>query len=122
MYSPPRRGRYPRKAGRIVRLFADFRGIEQDYFRQPGCFPPQHVIVLKREIWERDKWVAKSLTDAFIAANAMSGAATRNFPYVSPWLEAELEETEALMGADFHADGFERNRAAVDVFCRQAYE
>jgi hypothetical protein len=35
-------------------------------------------------------------------------------------LDAELEETEALMGADFHADGFENNRATIEVFCDQA--
>jgi len=85
-------------------------------------FPPQHLIVLRREVWERDKWLARSLTEAFIRADAMFAEAQRNFPYVSPWLEAELEETEALMGADFYADGFEKNRAQVDAFCHQANE
>ena len=32
------------------------------------------------------------------------------------------EETEALMGADFHAYGYEKNRDTIDVFCRQAHE
>jgi 4,5-dihydroxyphthalate decarboxylase len=50
----------------------------------------------------------------------MFGKAQRSFPYVSPWLDAELEETEALMGADFHADGFERNRVTIEVFIEQA--
>ena len=40
---------------------------------------------------------------------------------MSPWLDAELEESEALMGADFHADGLERNRATIEVFAEQAY-
>jgi 4,5-dihydroxyphthalate decarboxylase len=66
--------------------------------------------------------VAARLTEAFIRANTMFAQAQRNFPYVSPWLEAELEETEALMGADFHPYGFEPNRAVIDIFCRQAYE
>jgi hypothetical protein len=26
------------------------------------------------------------------------------------------------MGADFHADGFEKNRTQIDAFCHQAYE
>jgi len=52
----------------------------------------------------------------------MFAAATRNFPYVSPWLEADLEETETIMGADFHPYGFEKNRGAIDVFCREAYD
>ena len=41
---------------------------------------------------------------------------------MSPWLDVELEETEALMGADFHQDGFERNRATIEAFCQQAFD
>jgi len=122
IYSPPRPSRYDPAAGPIVRLFPDYRPVERDYFRRTGCFPPQHLIVLRREVWERDKWIAKSLVDAFIAADRMFAASIRGFPYVSPWLEAELEESQALMGVDFHADGFERNRHQIEVFCRQAYE
>jgi 4,5-dihydroxyphthalate decarboxylase len=122
IYSPPRPARYHPKDGPIVRLFPDCRAVERDYFAATGIYPPQHLIVLRREVWERDKWLAKSLTDAFIRSNAMFGAAQRNFPYVSPWLDCELEETEALMGADFHQDGFERNRATIEAFCQQAFD
>ena len=121
IYSPPVPSQYDREAGPIVRLFPDFRAIERDYFRQTGCFPPQHLIVLKRQVWERDKSIAVRLTDAFIEADRVFGSAVRNFPYVSPWLEAELEETQALMGADYHEDGYEKNRAQVEVFCHQAH-
>ena len=122
IYSPARPLHYDPVKGPIVRLFADIRTIEHDYFRQTGCFPPQHLVILRRDAWERDKWIARSLTDAFIRCNDQFAAAQRNFPYVSPWLDAELEETEAAMGRDFHPYGFEKNRAVIDVFCRQAYE
>jgi 4,5-dihydroxyphthalate decarboxylase len=121
IYSPPRPQRYHPTNGPIVRLFPDFRGIERDYFRQTGMFPPQHLIVLRREVWQAHKWIARSLTDAFARCAEVFYREQRSFPYLSPWLEAELEETEALMGADFHADGFERNRATVEVFNDQAY-
>jgi 4,5-dihydroxyphthalate decarboxylase len=120
IYSPPRPHRYHPVAGPIVRLFPDIRAIERDYFRATGMFPPQHLIVLKREVWEAHKWIARSLTDAFVRCTEIFGKAQRSFPYVSPWLDAELEETEALMGADFHADGFEKNRATIEVFSEQA--
>jgi 4,5-dihydroxyphthalate decarboxylase len=106
--------------GPIVRLFPDIRSIEREYFRATGMFPPQHLIVLKRAVWEAHKWIARSLTDAFASSTDMFGKAQRAFPYVSPWLDAELEETEALMGADFHAEGFEKNRATIEVFSEQA--
>ncbi len=122
LYSPPRPQYYDPISGPIIRLFCDIRSIERDYFRRTGCFPPQHLVILRRDVWERDKWIARSLTDAFIRCNDQFTKAQRLLPYVSPWLDVELEETEALMGADFHPYGFEKNRAAVDIFCRQAYE
>ena len=111
IYSPPRPRRYHPVDGPIVRLFSDIRAIERHYFRATRMFPPQHLVVLRREVWERNKWIARALTDAFIRCNDAFTKAQRSFPYASPWLDAELEETEALMGADFHAYGFEQNRA-----------
>jgi 4,5-dihydroxyphthalate decarboxylase len=122
IYSPPRPRHYDPVKGPIVRLFPDIRAIERCYFRQTGCFPPQHLVILRRDVWERDRWLARSLTDAFIRCNDQFTTAQRQFPYASPWLDAELEETEAVMGADFHPYGFERNRDTIDIFCRQAHE
>jgi 4,5-dihydroxyphthalate decarboxylase len=120
IYSPPRPQAYHPVSGPIVRLFPDFRSVEQEYFRKTGAFPPQHLIVLRREIWEANRWIAKSLTDAFIAANDCFSASQSGFPYATPWLEAELEDTAAVMGDDFHPHGLERNRAQIDMFAAEA--
>jgi len=122
IYSPPRPQRYHPVDGPIIRLFPDIRAVERDYFRRTGCFPPQHLVILRRDVWEREKWTARSLTDAFVRCNTQFAAAQRGFPYASPWLDIELEETEALMGADFHPYGFENNQKALEIFCRQAHE
>jgi 4,5-dihydroxyphthalate decarboxylase len=83
--------------------------------------PPQHLIVRRREVWQRNKWIARVLTDAFCGCTEAFAKAQRSFPHVSPWLEAELEEAEALTGAGFHAEGFERNRETIEVFAEQAH-
>jgi len=121
IYSPPRPHRYHPADGPIVRLFPDIRAIEREYFRTTAMFPPQHLIVLRRQTWQQNKWIARSLTDAFTRCTDTFGKAQRSFPYVSPWIDAELEETEALMGPDFHAEGFEKNRATIEVFAEQAH-
>ena len=121
IYSPPRPEAYHPDDGPIARLFPDFRGIEQEYFRATGAFPPQHLIVIRREVWEANQWIARSLTEAFIAANDTFTAAQRGFPYATPWLEAELEDTAAVMGDDFHPYGFERNRAQIEMFAAEAF-
>jgi 4,5-dihydroxyphthalate decarboxylase len=120
VYSPPRPKRYHPMDGPIVRLFPDIRTIERDYFRQTGMFPPQHLVVLRRETWAANKWIAGALTDAFTRCNDVFGQAQRSFPYGSPWLDIELEETEGLMGPDFHPYGFEANRQTIEVFSEQA--
>jgi 4,5-dihydroxyphthalate decarboxylase len=122
IYSPPRPARYDPVNGPIVRLFRDIRAIEQDYFRRTRCFPPQHLVILRRDVWERNRWIARSLADAFNRCNDQFTTAQRNFPYASPWLDTELEETEAVMGKNFHPYGFENNRDTIDIFCRQAHE
>jgi 4,5-dihydroxyphthalate decarboxylase len=122
IYSPPRPQAYHPGTGPIARLFPDFRGIEQRYYRETGAFPPQHLIVLRREAWEANRWIARRLTDAFVTANDAFTAAQRSFPYATPWLEAELENTAAVMGEDFHPYGLERNRAQIDMFAGEAFQ
>ena len=121
VYSPPRPRLYHPVDGPIVRLFPDIRTVEREYFRITRMYPPQHLIVLRRETWQQNKWIARSLTEAFTRCTETFAKAQRSFPYVSPWLDAELEETEALMGADFHAEGFERNRSTIEAFAEQAH-
>jgi 4,5-dihydroxyphthalate decarboxylase len=121
VYSPPRPQAYHPRTGPIARLFPNFRHVEQEYFRATGAFPPQHLIVLRREVWEANRWIARSLTEAFGAANDCFTAAQKSFPYAAPWLEAELEETAAVMGEDFHPYGFERNRTQIELFTGEAF-
>lgn len=39
-----------------------------------------------------------------------------------PWLTSHVEETRALMGDDYWAYGFERNRPALETFLRYHHE
>jgi 4,5-dihydroxyphthalate decarboxylase len=121
IYSPPRPQAYRPVDGRLARLFPDFRPVEQEYFRETGAFPPQHLIVIRREAWEANRWIARSLTEAFVACNDTFTAAQRSFPYATPWLEAELESTAAVLGEDFHPYGLERNRAQIEMFAGEAH-
>lgn len=121
IYSPPRPARYHPITGPIVRLFPEFRGIERQYFADTGVFPPQHLIVLRSAVWEANRSLAPAVTDAFVRCEDYYRAQTRSFPYASPWLEAELEETAAAMGDDPYAYGLERNRATVKIFCDMGY-
>jgi 4,5-dihydroxyphthalate decarboxylase len=121
LFSPPRPARYHPTRGAIRRLLPDFPAIERDYFARTGAFPPQHLIVIRRELWEAHRWTAKAITEAFIHADRLFDAAQRGFPYATPWLEAELEATEATVGDNFSHHGLEANRANIEMFCEEAH-
>jgi 4,5-dihydroxyphthalate decarboxylase len=108
--------------GPIARLVPDFRPLERRYFEETRCYPPQHVIALRKEVWERDPSVGGRLVSALNECEARFQENQHLFPYASPWLMAEVEETDLVMGRDHFAHGLENNRAQVDVFCQSAFE
>jgi 4,5-dihydroxyphthalate decarboxylase len=117
---PPRR--FNASDGPIVRVFPDYRPIEQRYFGETRCYPPQHVIVLRRASWAKHRHVARRIVDAFNTAEAQFEAGQRQFPYNSPWLIGDVEDAARLMGTDYHAHGIDKNRHAVDTFCQGAFD
>jgi 4,5-dihydroxyphthalate decarboxylase len=121
MLSPPLPRRYHPADGPIVRLVTDWRAAEEAYWRATRCWPPQHLVVIRRTLWEANRWVAKALTDAFAACDVAFNASLRHFPYATPWQEAEMERIEALMGRDFCATGVEATRHEIEAFAGEAH-
>jgi 4,5-dihydroxyphthalate decarboxylase len=108
--------------GPIARLVPDFPSLEKSYFEKTRCYPPQHVIVLRKEVWERDPSIGGRLVAVFDECEARFQAGQHLFPYASPWLIADVEETDLLLGRDYFAPGLEKNRVVVDAFCQSAFE
>jgi 4,5-dihydroxyphthalate decarboxylase len=103
----------------IVRLYADYREAERDYYRRTRIFPAQHLVVLKRPVVERYPRIVPSLYAALKQARDLSEANHRVLHESSPWLLADLEEQTALMGADFEPYGYHENRDMVATFCAE---
>ena len=78
--------------------------------------------MIRRAVWERDRSVGARLVETFNACEREFHAAQRLYPYNSPWLMADIEATEAVMGADYNAHGLDKNRHAVDTFCQGAFD
>ena len=62
MWSPPRPRLFHPSHGPLVRLFADYRAADMAYFAATRVFPPLHLVVLRRAVWENSPWVARALT------------------------------------------------------------
>jgi 4,5-dihydroxyphthalate decarboxylase len=106
---------------RVRRLFADFRQVEVEYFKRTRVFPIMHTVVVRRELLDREPWVARSLYDAFCESRrrAMAELAEPVVLTVTlPWQIAEVERTRELMGDDYWPYGLEPNRAALETLMR----
>jgi 4,5-dihydroxyphthalate decarboxylase len=108
----------------VRRLFPDVRQVEVDYFQRTGIFPIMHVIALRREIYERNRWVAKALLDAFEASKAQAYDRIREVSgiYSLPWLTIEQEESQRVFGGDPFPYGVEPNLATLEAATQYSYE
>ncbi len=110
-----------RGEGSVRYLFDDCRAVEEDYFRRTGIFPMMHTIVIKRETYDREPWIAQSLFDAFDAAKrrAMENLYETNaLAVMAPFVVHDLERTRQLMGFDYWPFGIEANKKAITTFFR----
>lgn len=101
-------------------LFPNFKQVEADYYSKTQIFPIMHVVALRRSLYEKHPWIAKSLTKAFAQSLEMAYEPLRErsaLRYMLPWLEDHVEETQRLMGtAKWWQDGFEPNKHGIDKF------
>ncbi|HEY3919740.1 MAG TPA: hypothetical protein VGL83_18265 [Stellaceae bacterium] len=108
----------------VARLFPDYETVERDWYRRTRIFPAMHTVVIRRDLYEKNRWLAKSLMQAFDAAKKRAldhYRFTETFmgaPFMTPWLPALLEKNRALMGADPWAYGVELNRKTIETYLR----
>jgi len=105
----------------VKRLFEDFVPVEQAYWRETGIFPIMHVIAIRREVYEANRWIAMNLFQAFREAQKLTYEGlqeTAALKGMLPWFNAHVEETLAMMGPDFWPYGVERNRQTLETFLR----
>jgi 4,5-dihydroxyphthalate decarboxylase len=112
-------------SGDVKRLFDDFARVERDYFKRTGIFPIMHTVVIRRELYEREPWVAQSLYKAMSLAQRATYddlSETAALKTMLPWLTAHLEETRREMGDDFWPYGLQRNHETLATFLRYSHE
>ncbi len=116
---------YANGGGKVKRLFENYVDIEKAYFRKTKIFPIMHTVVIRREVYEQNRWVAQALYKAFGAAQAETYKdlnETAALKAMLPWLNAHVEEARAEMGDDYWPYGLEKNHAALDTFLRYSFE
>jgi 4,5-dihydroxyphthalate decarboxylase len=111
--------------GQVVRLFSDYRAVEEAYYRDTGIFPIMHVVALRADVVGEHPWVAMNLYTAFREAKrrSLERALDANAPkYPIPWSPYNATRAQEVFGADFWPYGIEQNRTTLDAFLGYAYE
>jgi len=107
------------------RLFQNYPELEEAYFRKTRIYPIMHVVVLRRDAYERDRWIAMNLFKAFEAAKreSMQRLVEIGLSHVPmPWVAERARRWRELAGEDFWPYGVEPNRPTLEAFVQYAHE
>jgi 4,5-dihydroxyphthalate decarboxylase len=107
------------------RLFEDYQGLELAYWKKTRIFPIMHVVVLRRESYERNRWIAMNLVQAFEAAKrrSLSRVVELGVSHVPlPWVADNATRWREMAGEDFWPYGIEANRATLEAYLQYAFE
>jgi 4,5-dihydroxyphthalate decarboxylase len=114
-------GRHPD----IARMFPDYRALERKLYQTAKIFPIMHLIAMRRDLHERQRWIATSLYQAFVESKRRALARMRyagSLGYMLPWLLAEIEEIDEVFGGDAWPYGIEANRATLEALVQYMVE
>jgi 4,5-dihydroxyphthalate decarboxylase len=113
------------RPGDVKRLFPDYVAAEHAYYQRTKIFPIMHTVVIRRDVYEKNPWVAQALYKALERSKAKMMEHYRQtaaMPAMLPWLVAHLEEARSLMGEDWWPYGLAPNRHVLDTFLRYHHE
>jgi 4,5-dihydroxyphthalate decarboxylase len=116
---------FNRQPDKVKRLFPDYVAVEKAYFRRTRIFPIMHTVVIRRDVYEKDPWVAQSLYKAFSEAKALAYESynqTAALAAMVPWLTSHVEEARREMGDDWWSYGLAANRKVLETFLRYHHE
>ncbi|HUQ26466.1 MAG TPA: ABC transporter substrate-binding protein [Burkholderiales bacterium] len=108
-----------------TRLFKDYRAAEAEYWKKTRIFPIMHVLALRRDVYEGNRWLAMNLFQAFLEAKRRSMARVAEFGLSHlplPWIPDHVRQWREIAGEDFWPYGVEANRPTLDAFLQYGYE
>jgi 4,5-dihydroxyphthalate decarboxylase len=109
----------------VGRLFPDYRTAEEDYYKRTGFFPIMHGIGVRRSLAEKDPWLPGAVYAAFREGRRRALDDLTAFGVLRvtlPWVRAELDAAQALMGSEIWPYGFEPNLPELAAMARYAHE
>jgi 4,5-dihydroxyphthalate decarboxylase len=113
------------EADSVERLFPDYRKAEEDYYKRTGFFPIMHGIGVRRSLADANPWIAGAVYGAFCEGKRRALDDLTAFGVLRvtlPWVRAEFDAAQALMGPDIWPYGVEPNLPELKAMARYAHE
>jgi 4,5-dihydroxyphthalate decarboxylase len=102
----------------IVRLFPDFVEREKEYYKRTKIFPIMHLVAIRKDVYEKHPFVAKSLFDAFNKSKEIALGHMLNLRALRcmvPWLMRDIDEIYDHFDGDPWPYGVEANRPTLEA-------
>jgi 4,5-dihydroxyphthalate decarboxylase len=108
----------------VRRLFPDTQGEMQRFVKRTDVMPTTHTLVMKKELAEREPWIAQSLFHAFVDAQKAADEMLQDDPKRYSYLDSVFiqEQQNAAYGASPYQHGLKANRKIVETFVRYAHD
>lgn len=113
------------KVPHVKRLFPDFKRVEMEYYKKTGIFPIMHLVALRRDFYEANRFVASSLFEALNDSKELARKRmnfTGALRYMLPWLPESLDEIKEVFGGDCWPYGIEENRKTLEALIQYLHE
>src|SRR5207253_11415374 len=94
----------------IAPRYENARAVEREFYLKTRIFPIMHLVVIRRNVYERYPFVAESLYRAFVEAKKL--ALTRlhkGHPLMLPWAHDDIAEIDEVFRGDPYPYGVEAN-------------
>ena len=107
----------------IAPLFADARAVEREFYRATRIFPIMHLVVIRRDVYEREHTIADRLYRGLVEAKKLALARLhKGHPFMLPWVHDDIDEIDEVFGGDPYAYGIEANRETLEALVRYLAE
>lgn len=109
----------------MIRLFPNYKAVEQDYYKRTRIFPIMHIVAMRADLHRDDPRIAARIYDAFCQARDLAVAGlydTDALRLALPWLIDHVEEARSVLGQDYWTYGAQSNKNVWNTFCEYQVE
>lgn len=129
LYTPRTPSCYSPGSKNVRRLFANPDAEEEKYYSETKIFPIMHTVVIRRDKYNANPWIARSLYKAFLEAqqityrNILEASNDGALKIMLPWIGSFASEVVKKLGTrNYWAYGVDQNKHVLETFLKYAEE